>query len=341
MPSRSDAYRERLRLPIAVDAMGGDRAPEDVVAGAVAAYREWNIPITLVGRAQAIGPLLNTNGSASLGIHIVDAPEIVTMEEHAVAAVRRKARASITVACEEVSEGRASAVVSAGNSGAVVASAIFSLGRLDGVERPGIAIPFPTTQGHPVYVIDAGAVVDPRPAHLLKFGYLIRDYLHGVVGVANPRIGLLSNGHEPGKGNALVREAHTLLDQATDLNFVGNVEANAIPDGSVDGIVCDGFSGNVLLKAAEGTASLVQAALRAELSAHWHTKLLAAALRSSFRRAVKSLDYREYGGAPLLGVQRPVIIAHGRSDQHAITNAIVAAARAVSADASATSRSRS
>jgi glycerol-3-phosphate acyltransferase PlsX len=251
------------------------------------------------------------------------------MEEHAVAAVRRKTRASITVACQEVADGRATAVVSAGNSGAVVASAIFTIGRLPGVERPGIAIPFPTAHGTPVYVIDAGAVVDPRPVHLVQLALLLRDYLRDVRGVDNPRIALLSNGEEPGKGNALVRETHELLAASGEVNFVGNIEANAIPDGAVDGVLCDGFSGNILLKAAEGTAELFQAALRAELTARWHTRLLTAALRPSLRRAIRSLDYREYGGAPLLGVKRPVIIAHGRSDRRAIANAIVAAAQAV------------
>ncbi len=316
-------------LPIAVDAMGGDRAPEEVVAGAVEAVRRHGVRVILVGRADTIHRLVGVDQPRADAISILDAPEVVSMEEHAVAAVRRKARASITVACQEVAEGRASAVVSAGNSGAVVASAIFTLGRLQGIERPGIAIPFPTRRGRPVYVIDAGAVVDPRPVHLLQFGRLISDYLREVARIPNPRIALLSNGHEAGKGNQLVREAHELLTAADDVNFVGNIEANAVPDGDVDGVVCDGFSGNVLLKAAEGTASLVQDALRNELMARWYTKLLAAGLRSSFRRAVRSLDYREYGGAPLLGVRHPVVIAHGRSDRYAIANAIVTASKAV------------
>ncbi len=309
--------------------MGGDRAPDEVVAGAVIASQEYGLPISLIGRQSLLEPLLARTNVQAGHITIIDAPDVVTMEEHAVAAVRRKARASITVACEEVAEGRASAVVSAGNSGAVVASAIFAIGRKDGVERPGIAIPFPSISGKPVYVIDAGAVVDPRPVHLLQFARLIRDYLRTSRGIEQPRIGLLSNGSEPSKGNALVREAHELLAKELDLNFYGNIEANAIPDGDVDAVVCDGYSGNVLLKAAEGTASLVQLALRAELSAHWYTKVLAAGLRPAFRRALKSLDYREYGGAPLLGVRRPVIIAHGRSDRHAIANAILAAERSL------------
>jgi glycerol-3-phosphate acyltransferase PlsX len=316
-------------LPIAVDAMGGDRAPEEIVGGALDAVARHGVSVTLVGRSDEIQRFLGGSSAGRDRISVVDAPETVKMEEHAVAAVRRKTRASITVACEEVAEGRASAVVSAGNSGAVVASAIFSLGRLEGIERPGIAIPFPTLRGKPTYVIDAGAVVDPRPAHLLQLAHLIRDYLQDVVGIDSPRIALLSNGHEAGKGNALMRETHALLADSPEFNFAGNIEANVIPDGNVDAVVCDGFSGNVLLKTAEGTAALVQAALRNELSSRLYTKLLAAALRPSFRRAIKTLDYREYGGAPLLGVRHPVVIAHGRSDRQAISNAIVTASRAV------------
>ncbi len=314
-------------LPIAVDAMGGDHAPQEVVAGAVEAHQRDGISVVLVGRADEIQSLLSSFGHENSAITIIDAPEVVSMEEHAVSAFRKKARASITVACLEVAEGRAAAVVSAGNSGAVVTSAIFSMGRLEGVERPGIAIPFPTRRGRPIYVIDAGAVVDPRPPHMLVFALLVRDYLTDVVGVENPRIGLLSNGHEPGKGSALVRETYALLSKTANMNFAGNIEANAVPDGVVDAVICDGFSGNVLLKAAEGTAALVQASLKAELTSRWYTSLLGAALRPAFRRAVKSLDYREYGGAPLLGVKHPVIIAHGRSDRYAIANAIVTASR--------------
>lgn len=316
------------RLPIAVDAMGGDRAPFEIVAGAVDAVRQHGLEIILVGKESELNSLLSELGAPKASFHVVDAPEIVSMEEHAVAAIRRKTKASITMACLEVAEHRASAVVSAGHSGAVVASAIFTFGRLPGVERPGIAIPFPTVFEKPIYIMDGGAVVDPRPAHLVRFAYLIHDYLRDVIEIAEPRIGLLSNGEEAGKGTALIREVHDLLSKIDGLGFIGNIEANAIADGSVDAVLCDGFSGNVLLKAAEGTAVLLQNSLRRELSSRWYTRLLAGALRPSFRRAVQRLDYREYGGAPLLGVNFPVILAHGRSDRRAIANAIASAARA-------------
>ena len=317
------------RLPIAIDAMGGDRAPAEIVAGAIDVVRRHGLSVILVGQASEIEPLLTECGDCMHAIQLVDAPEIITMEEHAVAAIRRKSRASITVACLEVAEGRASAVVSAGHSGAVVASAIFTVGRLPGVERPGIAVPIPTAlSSTPLYIMDGGGVVDPRPAHLVKFADLIYDFLYDVVGIDKPRIGLLSNGEEPGKGTAFVREVHALLEQKAASGFVGNIEANAISEGIVDAVLCDGFSGNLLLKAAEGAAVIVQNALRNELTARWYTRLLAGALRPAFRRARQTVDYRSYGGAPLLGVNAPVILAHGRSDRHAIANAILSASRA-------------
>ncbi|HET7035265.1 MAG TPA: phosphate acyltransferase PlsX [Thermomicrobiaceae bacterium] len=316
-------------LPVALDAMGGDRAPRETVAGAVAAVRDHGIPVLLVGRVGELEPLVRALGGPLPGLALLDAPETVAMEEHAVAAVRRKRRASIVVACQEVREGRAAAVVSAGNSGAVVAAAIFVLGRRSGIERPGIAIPFPTSDGTPCYLIDAGAVVDPRPPVLLGYAELVTDYLRQVRGLARPRIGLLNNGEEPGKGNALARESFALLSAAQDVNFIGNVEANVLALGAADAVVTDGFSGNVALKSAEGAAALFQSVLRRELTRSWHDKLVAALLRPAFRRVARSLDYREYGGAPLLGVRGTVIIAHGRSDAHAITRAIVAAQRSV------------
>lgn len=308
-------------LPVILDAMGGDVAPAATVEGAVRANREFGIPVTLVGRIAQLRPLLLRYHSEGR-IPIVDAPEVVVMEEHAVAAVRRHTRASITIAMHEVKEGRGSAIVSAGHSGAVVASALFILGRVPGIDRPGIAALFPTMGGKPVLVIDVGAVSDPKPRHLLHFAYLATSYLRHVEGVAQPRIGLLSNGSEPGKGNNITREVHGLLTTAEGIHFVGNVEGNDLTGGELDAVICDGFTGNVALKTAEGVASLVNHVLKQELTKTWRTKLLGAALRPSLRRAARRLDYREYGGAPLLGVNGNVIIAHGRSDSTAIRNAI-------------------
>lgn len=316
-------------LPIAIDAMGGDHAPAEIVAAAIDVVRGHGLSVTLVGQASEIEPLLAGCSDCRHAIQVVDAPEIVTMEEHAVAAIRRKSRASITVACLEVAEKRASAIVSAGHSGAVVASAIFTIGRMPGVERPGIAVPIPTALSTtPLYIMDGGGVVDPRPAHIVRFAYLIYDFLHDVIGIESPRIGLLSNGEEAGKGTAFVREVHALMRDREDVGFIGNIEANAISEGIVDAVLCDGFSGNLILKAAEGAAVIVQNALRNELTSRWYTQLLAGALRPAFRRARQTVDYRSFGGAPLLGVNAPVILAHGRSDRHAITNAILSASRA-------------
>lgn len=318
----------REALPIALDASGGDRAPEQPVEGGVRAVRELGIPVALVGRAAEVERLVRGLGGPFPGLTVIDAPEVVTMEDQAVAAVRRKSRASIPVALEAVKEGRAAAFVSAGNSGAVVAGALFGLGRLPGIDRPAIAIPFPKIAGGSVLLLDAGAVTDPRPQHLVQYARLASAYLCHVNGVPEPRIGLLSNGEEAIKGNALVRETHSLLAETPDINFVGNVEGNAIPSGAVDAVVCDGFTGNVVLKTAEGTAAVVQAALREAFTARWYTRIPALLLRGTLRRAVRRLDYRAYGGAPLLGVRGIVIIAHGRSDSTAIMNAVAAAHRA-------------
>lgn len=317
---------------VILDAMGGDHAPEATVEGAVRANREFGIPVTLVGRSTELQSLLKRYRCSEDRIPIIDAPEVVMMEEHAVAAVRQHTRASITVAIAEVKEGRGSAIVSAGHSGAIVASALFMLGRMAGIERPGIAALLPTMRGRPVLVLDVGAVSDPKPRHLLHFARLATGYLRYVEGVTRPRIGLLSNGTEAVKGNNFTREVHTLLTTAEGITFVGNVEGNDLTRGEIDAVICDGFTGNVALKTAEGVAALVHHSLRQELTRTWPTKLLAAALAPGLRRAARRLDYREFGGAPLLGVNGNVIIAHGRSDSTAIRNAIQTAHRAAESD---------
>lgn len=317
-------------LPVALDAMGGDRAPRAPVEGGLRAARELRIPVALVGKVDEVRAVVDGLGGAPAGLSFVEAPDAIGMGEHAVAAVRQHPGNSITVALEQVREGRASAMVSAGNSGAVVAAALFTLGRLPGVDRPGIGIVFPTAKGGRVLLIDGGAVVDARPAHLVQFARLATIYLQSVEGVDRPRVGLLSNGEEPGKGNALVRETHQRLAAAADIDFAGNVEGNSIATGSVDAVVCDGFTGNVVLKTSEGVVSLLQQGLRAELSRGWYRRALVAPLRGAMRTAARRLDYREYGGAPLLGVRGVVMIAHGRSDSTAIRNAVSGAHRAAS-----------
>ena len=307
-------------MRIALDAMGGDHAPAVTVAGAVAAAREYGVEVALVGRPDAIRAELGQLDTTGLSLPIVEATDVIAMDERAAAVARRKTGSSIHVALRQVKEGEAAAMVSAGNSGAVMAAALFVLGRVPGIERPAIGALLPTATGH-VFLIDAGANTDPKPAQLLQFGQLGAIYMERVRGVSRPRVGLLANGEEPGKGNELVQAAHPLL-AASGLNFAGNVEGKDVTAGVVDVVVTDGFTGNVVLKLSEGVATMLLGALREELTRGLLTRLLAAGLRPAFRRVGAKLDYRETGGAPLLGVDGVAIIAHGRSDTVAIKNAI-------------------
>jgi glycerol-3-phosphate acyltransferase PlsX len=234
--------------------------------------------------------------------------------------VRRKPNASINVALRQVKDGAASAMISAGNSGAVMAAALFILGRVPGIERPAIGAVLPMPAGR-IMLIDAGANTDPKPSQLLQFGQMGAIYMEKVLGVRNPRVGLVANGEEQGKGSELVQATYPLL-AASGLNFVGNIEGKDIPAVAVDVAVTDGSTGNIALKLTEGVASVVLGAIRTELTASLWTKLLAAGLRAGFGRVRARFDYREIGGAPLLGVEGITIIAHGRSDILAIQNAI-------------------
>lgn len=307
-------------MQIALDAMGGDHAPAETVAGAVAAARAYGVEVALVGRTAAIAAELAKHDTAGLALPIVEAPDLIEMDEHPANAARRKPNASINVALRLVKEGTAAAMISAGNSGAVMAAALFILGRVPGIERPAIGAVLPTPQGR-VLLIDAGANTDPKPSQLVQFGQMGAIFMEKVQGIANPRIGLLANGEEPTKGNELIQATHPLL-AASGLNFVGNIEGNDIPAGAADVVVADGYTGNVALKLTEGVAAMLLGMIRTELRSTLLTKLLAAGLRSAFGRVRDRLDYREVGGAPLLGVEGVVVIAHGRSDARAIQNAI-------------------
>ena len=316
-------------MRVALDAMGGDRAPGEAVAGAVAAARAYGVEVALVGRGEALAAELAKHRTAGLSLPIVEAPDVIAMDEHAANAARRKPHSSIHRALRQVREGQAVGMVSAGNSGAVMAAALFVLGRVPGIERPAIGAVLPTVSGRTL-LIDAGANADPKPNHLARFGQMGAIYAERVLGVANPRVGLLSTGEEEGKGNELALAARPLL-AASGLNFVGNIEGKDIPAGAADVVVTDGFTGNVALKLSEGVSSLLLGLLRAELRRRPLTKLLAAGLRPAFRRVGARLDYREVGGAPLLGVEGVTIIAHGRSDALAIQNAIRVAREAAAA----------
>jgi phosphate acyltransferase len=302
--------------------MGGDHAPDVPVRAAIRAVSSLDAHLTLVGDKARLQSLLGEQSYPTHLIDVVDAPEHVSMEDEAVSAVRRKRRASIPVGLEMLREQSVDAFVSAGNTGAVVASSVVSLGRLEGVARPGIAIPFPVSAGDPMLLIDAGAIVDPKPEYLWQHARLAAAYVVRSSGNANPTVGLISNGEEAGKGNSLTRGAFEMLQDDPDLNFTGNVEPKIISSRPCDVLVTDGYTGNIILKTGEGVVTLMQDTLRNEFRSRWYTALLASLLKPAFRRAGKTLDYREIGGAPLLGVNGLVVIAHGSSDETALYNAL-------------------
>ena len=308
--------------------MGSDRAPAPEVAGAVRAARAHDtLRISLVGDAPRLEALLGTEDKLRDRIDIVHASEVVTMHDHPGQAFRQKPDSSMRVAVDRVSTGNGDAVVSAGNSGAMLATALFVLGRLEGVERPAIVTVLPTPSG-PLVLCDAGANVEPKPTHLAQFGVLGAAYDRVVHGRARPRLGLLSNGSEPGKGNPLTREAHQLLSAAQGaFQFIGYVEGSDLFRGVVDVIATDGFTGNVVLKTCEGIAEGLFGLVRQELEKTPLARLGSALVGPALRGLAKRIDYTEIGGALLAGVGKPVVIAHGRSDAAAIASAIRAAAQ--------------
>jgi glycerol-3-phosphate acyltransferase PlsX len=308
-------------IKIAVDAMGGDYAPQAVVDGAVKASKEFGVGIILVGIEQAIGEALGRHSFArSLPIEVRNATQVVDMLDSPSTVFRRKKDSSIRVANDLVKAGEAVAVISAGHTGAAMATSLFVLGTVEGVERPAIATMMPTTQGACV-VLDVGANVDCKPSHLLQFAIMGEVFAKYLLKNPNPRVGLLSIGEEATKGNELTKEAFKLLTE-TNLNFIGNVEGRDIMIGKADVIVCDGFIGNVVLKTSEAVAEAVGSLLRENIGDNLMRKTGYMLMRPAFRALKRKLDYAEYGGAPLLGVNGISIISHGRSSDHAIKNAI-------------------
>ncbi len=346
---------------IAVDAMGGDHAPAAPVRGAIAAAREYGLTIDLVGPTEVLAAALKRYHGQGLPIEIVDAPEVIGMAEAPAVAVRQKRQSSLVIGMGLVAQRRADAFVSAGNSGAVMAAALLGLQRIRGVARPALGAVMPTARGH-CLILDVGANADCRPEHLAQFAVMGADYAERVMGIPRPAVGLLSIGEEPTKGNQLIREAHPLLAELP-LHFIGNVEGKDIPLGNADVIVTDGFTGNVVLKFAEGTPRALAQIVRAELLPHAPERIglpvlaagaVAAAAIPALRRpglyalgaavfggtvfalgfapAVtrlwRRLDWAEHGGVPLLGVNGVCIIAHGRSNGRALKNAIRVASEA-------------
>lgn len=316
-------------MHIALDAMGGDFGPEELITGAILAIKQAGITITLVGDAGLLQSYINKNaegaGCAPF-LQIVHASEVVEMDEYPVDAIRRKKDSSIMVAFELVKQGLADGVVSAGNSGATLAAALRKLGRVKNVSRPGIASMFPTLK-KPVTIMDIGANVDCRPLHLLQFAVMASAFSE-LYKIEKPRVGILSIGEETGKGNNLVRETYELL-QKSSLNFIGNVEGRDVYKGDVDVIVCDGFVGNNILKVSEGLADAILQMLRSEITKSPLAKIGYYLAKPAFKRFKKRVDYTEYGGAPLLGINGTGIVCHGKSNAQAIKNAILEAVRMV------------
>ncbi|MBA2258131.1 MAG: phosphate acyltransferase PlsX [Acidobacteria bacterium] len=308
--------------------MGGDDGPGTIVDGSLVAARHLQIGLLLAGDRALIERELSRHPAArGLDIHIIHTPERIDMVEQASAALRRKPRASIRVAAEAVRDGQAAALFSAGHTGASVMAAVSTFGRLPGIDRPALATIIPTRQ-KPAVLLDSGATVECRPQHLVQFAIMGAAYSRLAFGHSSPRIGLLSVGEEEGKGNELTREAHQLL-KAAAINFVGNVEGRDVYAGETDVIVCDGFTGNVTLKISEGLVETVEALLHAELQSTFGSQIGYLLSAQAFRRFRKRLDYSEYGGAPLLGVNGICIVGHGRSSAKAVRNAVTMAARAV------------
>jgi glycerol-3-phosphate acyltransferase PlsX len=320
--------RELQPLQIAVDAMGGDNAPEAIIAGALMAARRLQFGLLLVGAREAIErELARHTASRSVDIRIVDAPERIEMAEPAAAALRRKPRASIRLAAEAVRDGQAAALFSAGHTGAAVVAAHAAFRRIPGVDRPALATIIPTRRS-PAVLLDSGATVECRPQHLVQFAVMGSAYARIALGCDSPRVGLLSVGEEESKGNELTRDAHQLL-KAAPICFVGNVEGRHVYSGEADVIVCDGFTGNVTLKISEGLVETVERLLLDELSSTVGTRVGYLLSRRAFRRFHKRVDYAEYGGAPLIGLDGLCVIGHGRSSAKAVRNALAMTVRCV------------
>jgi len=307
-------------MKIVVDAMGGDYAPGVVIEGTLAAVKEYDVEVILVGDQPTIEALLKKAHYAGDRITVQHAAEVIGMSESAALSVRRKRQSSIVVGLNLVKEGKAEGFFSAGNTGAVVCAGTLGLGLLPGIERPGIALVTPTLKGASL-IIDVGANIDPKPVQLLQYAIMGSVYCKDILHKVNPSVGLLNIGEEEVKGTGLLRETHELLEKSR-LNFIGNVEGKDLFSGKCDLIVCDGFVGNVALKVAESAAEAMQPFLKRHLLSNIFGKIGLIFMLPSLKRFKKDLDYAEYGGAPLLGVNGVVIIGHGRSNKKAIMNAI-------------------
>ncbi|KIL50435.1 phosphate acyltransferase [Jeotgalibacillus alimentarius] len=303
---------------IAVDAMGGDNAPEEIVKGAVkAAAEQPSLTIRLYGDEEKIKPLLNSESN----IEVIHTDEMILSADEPVRAVRRKKNASMVLAAQAVKDQEADACVSAGNTGALMAAGLFIVGRIKGIDRPALSPTLPTIDGQGFVMLDLGANADAKPEHLLQYAVMGSIYAEQVRGIKNPTVGLLNIGTEEGKGNELTKQAYDLLKDS-GLNFVGNVESRDLLNGVCDVVVTDGFTGNMVLKTIEGTAQALFGMLKETFTSSVKTKLAAGLVKNDLRNLKGKLDYTEYGGAGLFGLNAPVIKAHGSSNANAVYNAI-------------------
>jgi phosphate acyltransferase len=313
---------------IAIDAMGGDYAPAEIVVGAIRAQAELGVQVILVGDPQSIEAILKQH-NAMHQLEVVPAEGLVEMHEEPLSALRRKPKASINVAMDLVKQGRADAVVSAGHSGAAMAAALLRLGRLPGIDRPAIGAVLPTITAKPVLILDVGANVDCRPKYLEQFAVMGAIYSQYVLGTENPKVGLLNIGEESSKGNELALRTYQLLDDNPRIAFIGNAEGRDVLSGKFDVVVCDGFAGNVLLKFAEAVGEVLLNILREELPQGWRGRLGTLLLKPNLRRIKQRVDHAEHGGGLLLGVNGICIIGHGSSQAPTIFNAVRLAKDAV------------
>ncbi|WP_053362126.1 phosphate acyltransferase PlsX [Bacillus sp. FJAT-27251] len=319
-------------MKLAIDAMGGDHAPKEIVLGAMKAVQAFNdVHIILVGDENKIKEHL----VPSERIEVLHTEEVILATDEPVRAVRRKKDASMVLAARQVTEGKADACISAGNTGALMAAGLFVVGRIEGIERPALAPTLPTIGGEGFLLLDVGANADAKPEHLLQYAVMGSIYSEKARGIKNPRVGLLNIGTEEKKGNELTKSAYALLKEA-DINFIGNVEARDLLDGAADVVVTDGFTGNMVLKTIEGTAMSVFNMLKSALTSSVKSKLAAAVLKPDLKVLKNKMDYSEYGGAGLFGLKAPVIKAHGSSDSNAIYNAIRQAREMAANDVSGT-----
>lgn len=315
-------------MRIIIDAFGGDKCPDAPVKAAISAVKKHDLSITLVGDEKLLKDLLCAYGCTDKRISIVHAPDIITNFEKPVEAVRHKKNSSVVVGAELLARGDGDAFVSAGNTGAVLAASLFNIGRIKGIRRPALAVLLPSVNGKTL-LLDCGANTCCKPCDLYNFALMGNAYMQKIENILNPAVALLSNGTEAGKGDALVQEVYPMLCES-DLNFVGNVEGRDINLGNADVIICDGFSGNIALKAVEGSAKLITQQLKEILLKN---KLVALLLKNKIKKLTSQFDYKAYGGAVLLGIKKPVIKAHGSSDENSFEAAINQAVQWVLTDA--------